>query len=383
MMKTAPVVVDARSRSPFRPSFGSNPPLVAGRDAVLDEIADALDGGPGTAGRASLITGNRGIGKTVVLNEAEALARERSWLVLSETATVGLLDRMTDDGLPELADLLRQAPGSRPRVRGISLPGGLGGLELDLPEERGPGGLRRQLNTLTDVLDRHGTGLMITLDEVHARAARDDVAQLAAVVQHAFREDRPVAFAAAGLPAAVQDLLTADVSTFLRRARRFVLEPLSEVAAEEALRVPIRDAGREVADAEVATMARSTLGYPYLVQVIGDRVWRQEPGAPSITAEHVERGVAEAVREAGFALHEPAVNDLSETDRQFIAAMALDDGDSSVADIGRRLDRDHGYVSRYRSRLIVAGVVEPSRRGYLRFTIPYLREFLRSRPEHL
>lgn len=369
------------SRSPFRPSFGSNPPLVVGRDAVLHEFADALDGPPGSAGRAALITGNRGIGKTVVLNEAEALARERSWLVLSETATVGVIERITTDGLPELADLLRQAPASRPRVRGISLPAGLGGVELELPAERGPGGLRRQLNALTEVLDEHGTGIMITLDEVHARAARDDVSQLAAVVQHAFREDRPVAFAAAGLPAAVQDLLTSDVSTFLRRARRFVLEPLSPVAAEEALRVPIREHGREVGDEQVAAMAAATRGYPYLVQVIGDRVWRQDPSSAVITADHVARGVREAIREAGFALHEPAVNDLSETDRQFLVAMAVDGDESSIADIQQRLGRDHGYVSRYRSRLIVAGVVEPSRRGYLRFTIPYLAEFLRSRAD--
>ena len=129
-------------------------------------------------------------------------------------------------------------------------------------------------------------------------------------------------------------------------------------------------------------MARATLGYPYLVQVIGDRAWRQDPTSPQITADHVKRGIDEAVREAGFALHEPAVNDLSETDRAFIAAMAVDDGDSSIADVERRLDRDHGYVSRYRSRLIVAGVIEPSRRGYVRFTIPYLRAFLRSRPEY-
>ncbi|MBS46049.1 MAG: ATP-binding protein [Nocardioides sp.] len=372
------------SRSPFRPSFGSNPPLVVGRDAVLDELADALDGPPGSAGRAALITGNRGIGKTVVLNEAEALARERGWLVLSETATDGLVDRITADGLPELADLLRQSPASRPRVRGISLPGGLGGVDLDLPQEQGPGGLRRQLNAITDLLDEHDTGIMITIDEVHARGARDDVAQLAAVVQHAFREDRPVAFAAAGLPAAVQDLLTADVSTFLRRARRFVLEPLSPVAAEEALRVPIIEAGRQVGPDEVARMAEATYGYPYLVQVVGDRAWRQDPSSEAITADHVARGIDDAVREAGFALHEPAVNDLSDTDRKFLAAMAVDTtGESAISDIEARLDRDHGYVSRYRSRLIVAGVVEPSRRGYLRFTIPYLAEFLRARVDYL
>lgn len=380
MMKT-----DAMTsrRSPFRPSFGTSPPLVAGRDAIVGELGDALDAGPGASGRAALLTGNRGIGKTVMLNEAEVLARERGWLVVSETATAGLLDRLTGDGLPELADLLRQAPSTRRRVRGFQLPSGLGGLEFELPEDTGPGGLRRQLNALTDVLEGQGTGILITLDEVHARDGRVDVAQLCAVVQHAFREERPVAFAAAGLPAAVQDLLASDVSTFLRRARRFVLEPLTPVAAEEALRVPIERAGRRVGEAEVATMAIATHGYPYLVQVIGDQVWRQDPEAPTITAEHVRAGVAAAVREAGFALHEPALNDLSEGDRAFVKAMAEDDtGESSIADVERRLARDHGYVSRYRARLIVAGIVEPSRRGHLRFTIPYLREFLQSRPDH-
>ncbi|QWC85082.1 ATP-binding protein [Nocardioidaceae bacterium] len=369
------------SRSPFRPSFGSNPPLVTGRDAVLDEIADALDSGPGAAGRAALITGNRGIGKTVVLNEAEALARERGWVVVSETATPGLLQRLAEEGLPEVADVLRQAPapGTRPRLRGITLPAGLGGLQIDNPPASSRGGVRPQLNALTEALEDHGTGIMLTLDEVHAGAAREEVAQLATVVQHAFREDRPVAFAAAGLPAAVQDLLTADVSTFLRRARRFVLAPLSEVAARDALRLPIRDAGREVSEEALALMAEATLGYPYLIQVVGDRAWRQDTRSARITTEHARVGVAEAISESWFALHEPAVNDLSEKDRSFLAAMAADEAESSIADVQRRLDRDHGYVSRYRSRLIVAGLVEPSRRGYLRFTIPYMRDFLRSR----
>src|SRR6476660_3624428 len=199
-------------RSPFRPSFGTSPPVLAGRDAIAGEIGDALDDGPGARGRAALFTGNRGIGKTVMLNEAEALAKERGWVVLSETATPGLLDRMTRDGMPALADLVRQGPARARRVKGVSV-SGVGGVEFDLPPVSGPGGLRAQLDALTDELSPNGTGVLITLE----------------VVQHAFREERPVAFAAAGLPAAVQDLLAADVSTFLRRARRYVLEPLTPV----------------------------------------------------------------------------------------------------------------------------------------------------------
>jgi hypothetical protein len=371
------------ARSPFRPSFGTNPPVLAGRDAIVAEVGDALDAGPGARGRAALFTGNRGIGKTVMLNETEALARERGWLVVSETATPGLLARLTNELLPEQADLLRQSPAERRRVAGVTLPGSLGGIDFDLPDVEGPGGMRSQLNALTDELERRGTGILITLDEVHSRRGRDDVTQLCAVIQHAFREERPVAFAAAGLPAAVQDLLSADVSTFLRRARRYTLEPLSAVASEEALRRPIEERGREIGADVLRKAAAATYGYPFLIQLLGDLAWRHDPASSVITATHVQAAVLDARREVGSLVHEPALNDLSETDRDFVRAMAVDSHESAIADIEARLGRDHGYVSRYRSRLLVAGIIEPTRRGYVDFTIPYMRDFIRENLDRL
>jgi hypothetical protein len=374
---------EVMSRSPFRPSFGTTPPLLAGRDAIAGEIGDALDAGPGARGRAALFTGNRGIGKTVMLNETEALARERGWLVVSETATVGLLDRLVSEALPGLADQLRQAPSERRRVSGITLPANLGGVDFDLPDGQGPSGLRSQLNVLTDQLGQQETGILITLDEVHSKKGRDDVAQVCAVVQHAFREERPVAFAAAGLPAAVQDLLSDDVSTFLRRARRYVLEPLTSVASEEALRRPIEDGGRRIDEDALASAAAASHGYPFLLQLIGDLVWRRAGSAATITAAQVAASVQDARREVGALVHEPALNDLSEKDRDFVRAMAEDSAESAIADIEARLGRDHGYVSKYRSRLIVAGIIEPVRRGFVDFTIPYMRDFVRENADRL
>ncbi|WP_297008841.1 ATP-binding protein [uncultured Corynebacterium sp.] len=367
-------------RSPFRPSFGVTPPLVAGRDPIVAELADALDAGPGAPGRASLFTGNRGIGKTVMLNEVEALARSRGWVVVSETATKGLLERLTREELPDLARLLRQQPGREPRrISGVTLPAGLGGITFDIPDPQRPGGMRQQITALSDVLDAHGTGLLLTIDEVHSTAAREDIRQICAVIQHAFLEQRPVAFAAAGLPEAVQDLLTDDVSTFLRRARRFPLAPLTPPAAEEALRVPIEDAGRRVDPDALSAMAAASFGYPYFIQVIGDNAWRRESDADIITMEHAAAGIESAIRESGFAVHEPAMNDLSDMDRQFLLAMqqdAADTGDSAIADIQQRLSRNHSWTSRYRSRLIHAGVIEPAGRGRVRYALPYLAEFL-------
>jgi hypothetical protein len=46
--------------NPFHASFGVSPPLLVGRDDLLDDFAEALEDGPGAAGRATLYTGARG-----------------------------------------------------------------------------------------------------------------------------------------------------------------------------------------------------------------------------------------------------------------------------------------------------------------------------------
>jgi len=59
--------------------------------------------------------------------------------------------------------------------------------------------------------------------------------------------------------------------------------------------------------------------------------------------------------------------------------MAQDDGPSKMADIQRRLDVDVNYASQYRLRLIAAELIYATRRGYVDFSLPYMREYLRER----
>ena len=58
-------------QNPFTPSFGVSPPLLIGRDDVLARFGEALEDGPGSPGRATLYTGARGTGRTVLLNAVE------------------------------------------------------------------------------------------------------------------------------------------------------------------------------------------------------------------------------------------------------------------------------------------------------------------------
>ena len=80
------------------------PTCGAGRRIVA--FGDALDEGPGAPGRATLYTGARGMGKTVMLNEAEAQARQRGWVTVSETSVPGLMERLVSNRLPEVAATL-------------------------------------------------------------------------------------------------------------------------------------------------------------------------------------------------------------------------------------------------------------------------------------
>ncbi|HMK97113.1 MAG TPA: ATP-binding protein [Acidimicrobiales bacterium] len=362
--------------NPFHPSFGVSPPLLVGRDQLLDELVEALEDGPGSAGRATLYTGARGSGKTVMLNAAEDRARAMGWVVISETASPGFVRRIASQHLPRL--LADFDPGAvQRRLSGITAPLGAGGLSWATTEAHvAEAGLRNQVERLTDLLAENGTGLLITLDEVHSNQIAE-LRELATTVQHAFREERELAFAGAGLASAISDVTADEVLTFLRRAERHALGSVGRRDVERALKEPIEASGRRVGEDALSVMAAGTRGYPFLIQLVGAQSWRLHPTSPEITIEDSRQGVANALRRLGSLVHEPALADASAIDRSFLLAMAQDDGPSKMADVQRRLGVDVNYVSQYRLRLLAAELIEPVRHGYVDFALPYLREYLR------
>jgi hypothetical protein len=362
--------------NPFKPSFGVSPPLLVGRDEAIAEFGGALDDGPGSSGRATLYTGARGAGKTVMLNAIEDEAKGRGWLVVSETATKDVIERLTQSRLPEL---LRQfdPDAIKRRLTGITIPVSGGSVDWETLEAHvAKVDLRRQVEHLTDLLAENEAGLLVTLDEIH-RGPIDDLRELATVVQHAFREERELAFAAAGLSASVSSLLSDDVLTFLRRADRYHLGSVELDEVRRALKEPIEANGRQVTPDALDAMAEATQGYPFLIQLVGSRCWRISPRAPEIIPADVKAGVEAARLRLGSLVHAPALKDASDIDKSFLLAMATDEGSSKVADIAERLGVDSKYVGVYRSRLIEAELIEPAGHGYVDFTLPYLRDYLR------
>lgn len=362
--------------NPFKPSFGVSPPLLVGRDTLIEEFVEALEDGPGSAGRATVYTGARGSGKTVMLNAVEDRARELGWVVVSETASPGFVDRIVRQQLPRLLETFDPET-TRRRITGVTGPLGSGAVAWETAASHAPEPtLRSQIELITDLLAENGTGLLVTLDEIHYSQIAE-LRALATTVQHAFREDRELAFVGAGLSSAISNIVNDEVLTFLRRAERHALGSVAGEDVARAIRDPIEAGGRTVADDALAVMVQGTRGYPFLIQLVGAQVWRLRRSEPRITMESAREGVAKALRRLGTLIYEPALTGASAIDKSFLLAMAEDEGPSKMQDIQQRLAIDANFASQYRLRLIASELIESTGHGYVNFALPYLRDYLR------
>lgn len=119
--------------SPFRPGFGKNPPFLAGRELALEQLKLGLELGQWPQERGILMTGLRGVGKTVMLNQAEDLALSAGWEVISETSSKGFFERLVSVHLPKI--LNRLDPGPSFQVTQVSA-AGLGSVTIQYPDGR-------------------------------------------------------------------------------------------------------------------------------------------------------------------------------------------------------------------------------------------------------
>ena len=363
-----------RPRNPYTATMGKTPPVVAGHDSYVQDFAEALYDGPGTHERISIVTGPRGIGKTVLLNEFEGAARQQSWLVISETTTEHFNERIRDT----LIRKIREVTPDSTR------------LSFDSTSDQAPPLSLRSvleecfslLETIDQKMGKPPTGILITLDELHYAHVRD-IIEFGTTMQHMIREDREIAVAMAGIPGAVKRLLASNEGrnpvTFLRRANRIEmgLVPLDSVA--NALEAPALEVGIEWTPEALELGTEATGGYPFMIQLVGQHAFRNTSGG-IIDESAVRAGIETARRKLGELVHEPSLADLSDVDRTFLTAMSKDDGPSRMADIAERMGVDTQYAGTYRRRLIEAEMIRPAGRGFVDYELPYIREYLRAHP---
>ena len=370
-----------RPRNPFAPTFGAEPPLLAGRDDIFREIAEAWTTGPTHPGYTTLLLGRRGSGKTVVLEALRALGRERGWLSISVAATTaGLLNRLAHRAVEHMNGRSRDLP--KGAVDDLAAAGIRWGSAYD-PDADLSRRLSNVLAALTAHLEATGKGLLVTVDELHA-GNTDELRMLGIVIQDVTRVGKlPMAFVGAGLPI-LEDTLLADTNvTFLQRCARYEMGLLNSAAAWAALAQPVRDRGGHMTPDAVEHAVAASQGYPFMVQLVGFHAWEAATDPTStVTLDDAVAGAETARRQVGQLVVAPLWRDLSEGSKRFLAAMMQDDDPSMSADIAARLGVSKGYVSVYRRRLMKSGMVTPAGRGRLDFALSAARQWIRGLDEY-
>ncbi len=355
--------------NPFTPTFGSIPPLLAGREPLIREILGGLDNVPGDPNRTTIFVGARGTGKTVLLAKLAEEASARGWLSANVTAREGLLDEILMQIRDNAANFL--ASEALSRVTNVAI----AGFSLTRTMEAKPKrSWRSTLTSLIQELNDQDIGLLITVDEIDAKSA--PLHELVDTYQHLVRERRNVALIMAGLPGSVSRLLRDEQISFLRRAFQHRLDPVPVDEVALAMRQTIEAAGRTISATGLRQAAASTQGFPFMIQLVGYHIWRQRPDAKAILTDDVAQGIEVAEADLRRMIFDATLHDLSGQDMRFLVALAKQGGRSKTAQIAAAIGKDVNYTSKYRRRLLEQGIIGERMFDQFEFDIPMLREYV-------
>ena len=391
-------------RNPYAPGAGQRPPELAGRDRELKQFEVTLERiAAGRPERSMILSGLRGVGKTVLLNALRGEAVQRAWgtgkvearpdqsirLPLAQAVHAAVREvghRHRDPGRVESvagvlkAFALRTSMTDRRGVRwqppvDVSAAKGRadsGDLELDLVE------------LFTDVAELAGdlgVGIALFVDEMQDVAA-PELAALCGACHEVGQRAAPLVIVGAGLPH-LPVALSASKSYAERLFRYVAVDRLPREMADRALLVPA--AGERVAyqPAALDELYRLTDGYPYFVQAYGKAVWDCAPTTP-ITAADVAVAAPEAQNELAVGFFGSRYERATPAEREYMSAMAdlgiaVDDAPVPTADVATHLDRKPQSLSPARDALLKKGLVYSGERGQIAFTVPHFGRYLRSR----
>ena len=363
--------------NPFRPDFGRSPLVWSGRDELLGPYRKTMSQREWSISRSIVISGMRGTGKTVLLNEMEDFAQSQGWVVLRSDATNTAYDDMVYTTIPRAMEAYTLPT---KKITAVSV-AGVGSVQMDEDAaDRPRPQLADSLRQLEMRVLERGAGLLITVDEAQHFDA-DFIHALANAVQLLNRDDLPVALVMAGLNEGVNELLSLPGTTFLRRARRYKLGPLTPAEARENFAETAGTTNTTFDPDALDAITSFSHGFPYLIQLAGWLSWeRAHEQQTQITVDIVESITDRAIVELGNQVHAPQLRDLPAAQRKFLRAMAAVADDNQVAEIAaiaEHMGVTAKSLSTVRARLIEDELLVPVERGTLMMTMPYFANYLR------
>jgi len=382
-------------KNPFSPGAGSPPPEMAGRDAILEHARALL--GRVRAKRPEkslLLTGLRGVGKTVLLNDIERMAIDAGYRTLLVEAHEGkpLAVLLAPHLRRLLFDLDRLAGAGNKAKRGIAvLKSFIGAINikvgdfdigLDIEPESGSadsGDLEVDLPSLftavAEAAEERQVAVAILIDEIQYFST-DELSALIMAMHKMQQRQLPLVLIGAGLP--ILPGLAGESKSYAERLFSFPeVGPLPEPDAFTAIQAPIRAAGESIEPEALQEIYRMTQGYPYFLQEWGYQAWNHAVTSP-ITLQDVRESSALVSKRLDENFFRVRFDRLTPREKNYLRAMAeLGQGPYRTGDVADKLNVKINTLGPVRASLIKKGMVFSPSHGDMAFTVPLFDEFMR------
>jgi AAA ATPase domain len=348
-----------------------------------------------------VLTGLRGVGKTVLLNTFRSMALQRLWgtgklearpdqsirrpvasalhMAVRELAPRHRAPDRIDDFLGVLKAFALRDP-KAPRGSTVNAQFG-----IDVPAARGradSGDLEVDLTELftdaSSVAADLGVGIALFVDEMQDVPA-PDVSALCAACHELSQVGGPLIVVGAGLPH-LPSVLSASKSYSERLFRYARIDRLDRDAADQALIAPAEREDVLFKQDALDALYAAADGYPYFVQAYGKVTWDVAAASP-ITPADVAVAAPEAESELAVGFFGSRYERATPAEREYMRAMAaIGDEPVPTSAVAEELGRKPSSLSPARDGLIKKGLIYSSERGLIAFTVPHFGKFLRNQP---
>ena len=382
-------------KNPFSPGAGSPPPELVGRGPILEQARVLLGRiRLGKSEKSLLLTGLRGVGKTVLLNEIRRMAKDTGYrtvfieahenkplgpLLATQLKSVFFdLDRMANAG----DRVKRGLRVLRSFVGGLKLTLGEVEVGLDIEPECGAadsGDIEQDLPNLFEAAgeaaQERSTAIAVLIDEIQYFSQKELGALIMAMHRMQQRQ-LPVVLLAAGLP--VLPGLAGESKSYAERLFAFPdVGALSEEDSAKAVSEPALAAGILVEASALAEIYRLTKGYPYFIQEWGYQTWNLAEASP-ISVQVVQAATGAVIPRLDQNFFRVRFDRLTPGEKNFLRAMAeMGPGAHRTGDIAATLGVKVTSIGPVRSKLIKKGMIYSPAYGDMAFTVPLFDEFMK------
>ena len=381
-------------KNPFSPGAGSPPPELVGRDPVLEQARILLGRVKQKKSEKSmLLTGLRGVGKTVLLNEIKRMADSDGYRTISIEAHEGkALGPLIAPYLRSLLYDLDRIAGAGDKVkRGLAvLRSFVGALKvtvgdisigLDIDPEKGSadsGDLEIDLPNLFvaigEAAQDRNSAVAIFIDEIQY-FSKKELGALIMAMHKVQQQQLPLVLLGAGLP--ILPGMAGESKSYAERLFNFPnIGALSQADTAKALQEPALEAGVAFEDAALDEVFLLTKGYPYFLQEWGYVAWNLATSSP-ITLQVVRDAKKAVIPRLDENFFRVRFDRLTPSEKNFLRAIAeLGPGAHRTGDIAEILKVKVTSLGPVRAKLINKGMIYSPAHGDMDFTVPLFDNFM-------